>query len=55
MTTMLRLEPRIRAFSFHKNPAGLFYQGLSNVNWTTYPLIRKRLILLCTFKLHEHS
>jgi hypothetical protein len=23
MTTMLRLEPRICAFSFHKNPAGL--------------------------------
>jgi hypothetical protein len=23
MTTMLRLEPRICAFSFHRNPAGL--------------------------------
>ncbi|PMD23351.1 hypothetical protein NA56DRAFT_747206 [Hyaloscypha hepaticicola] len=27
---MLRLEPRICAFSLHKNPAGLLFQGLSN-------------------------
>lgn len=55
MTTMLRLEPRICAFSLHKNPAGLLFQGLSNVTWTTYPLARDCLILLSTFKFLEHS